>query len=94
MILGVCPEPNAGPIPTELVYARFPFLFFNLLQHGGFVLTTFLLVLLVGLGFVSGSIWILTAAIGALVAKLFPLALVLFAIVGAAYLAYHYFNER
>ncbi len=58
------------------------------------MLTTFLLVLLVGLGFVSGSLWILTAAVGALIAKMFPLALVLFAIVGAAYLANNYFNKR
>jgi hypothetical protein len=58
------------------------------------MLTTFLLVLFVGLGFLSGSVWVLTAAIGALVAKLFPITLVFFAIVGAAYLAFHFYNER
>lgn len=32
MIPGACPLSNAEPIPTPLVYARFPFLFFNLRQ--------------------------------------------------------------
>jgi hypothetical protein len=95
MIPGVCPFLNAEPIPTESVYARFPFLFIHLLKTtGGFVLTTLLLVLLVGLGFVSGSIWILSAAIGALVVKMFPLTLVFFAVVGAGYLAFHYYQQR
>ncbi len=83
-------------MPTQLAYAGFLILFFNLLKFtGGLMLTTLLLVFLVGLGFVSGSIWVLTAAVGALLVKMFPLTLVFFAIAGAGYLAFfYYFNKR
>jgi hypothetical protein len=95
MTPGSGPSSNNERIPTGLIYARFSFHFIHLLKiTGGFVLTTLLLVLLVGLGFVSGSIWILSAAIGALVVKLFPITLVFIAIVGAAYLAFHYYQKR
>ena len=95
MILGFCPLSNNGPIPTQLAYAGFLILFFNLLKFtGGLMLTTLLLVFLVGLGFVSGSIWVLTAAVGALLVKMFPLTLVFFAIVAAVYLAFSYYNQR
>jgi hypothetical protein len=95
MILGFCPQLNTGPIPTQLAYAGFLILFFNLLKFtGGLMLTTLLLVFLVGLGFVSGSIWVLTAAVGALLVKMFPLTLVFFAIVAAVYLAFSYYNQR
>jgi hypothetical protein len=95
MTLGVCPKPYTGLMPTQLAYDDFSILFFKLLKFtGGLMLTTFLLVLFVGLGFISGSVWVLTAAVGTLVVKMFPLTLVFFAIVGAGYLAFFYYNQR
>jgi hypothetical protein len=50
--------------------------------------------LFVGLGFLTGSVWVLTAAVGALMVKIFPMTLVFFAIVAAGYLAFSYYNQR
>ncbi len=55
---------------------------------------TLALVLAVVFGFLSGSIWLFTAAVGALTVKLFPIVLVFFAIAGAAYLTFIYYRER
>jgi hypothetical protein len=55
---------------------------------------TLALVTAVVLGFVSGSIWLFTAAIGALMVKMFPILLVFLAIVGIGFLAFNYFNKR
>jgi hypothetical protein len=51
MILGFGPQPNAGPIPTQLAYAGFSFLFFNLLKFTGghMIWVLLLLVVLAGL---------------------------------------------
>jgi hypothetical protein len=86
MILSVCLKSNTGLGLSLLPCPGIPLRFFNLLKFtGGLMLTAFLLVLFVRLGFISGSVWVLTAAVGTLVVKIFPLTLVLFAIVGAGY---------
>ncbi len=55
---------------------------------------TLLLVFAVVLGFLSGSIWIFTAAVGALMVKMFPILLVLLALGAAAFLAFkHYYRK-
>jgi hypothetical protein len=79
----------------RLVYARFLFPFFHLRQITEVkLLTIFLIMLFVGLGFLTGSVWVLTAAVGALMVKIFPMTLVFFAIVAAGYLAFSYYNQR
>ena len=55
---------------------------------------TLLLVLAVVLGFLSGSIWLFSAAVGALMVKMFPILLVLLVLAGAAFLAFKYFYRR
>lgn len=55
---------------------------------------TLLLVLAVVLGFVSGSIWLFTAAVGALMVNMFPILLVLLALVAAAFLIFKYYYRR
>ena len=55
---------------------------------------TLALVVAVVLGFVSGSIWLFTAAVGALMFKMFPILLVFLAIVGISFLALKYFKKR
>jgi hypothetical protein len=58
------------------------------------VLLTLLLVFAVVLGFVSGSIWLFTAAVGALMVKMFPILLVLLALGAAAFLIFkHYYRK-
>ncbi|MBK6510928.1 MAG: hypothetical protein IPG06_16775 [Haliea sp.] len=61
---------------------------------GGFCLLTLLLVLAVVLGFISGSIWLFTAAVGALMVNMFPILLVLLALVAAAFLIFKYYYRR
>jgi hypothetical protein len=57
-------------------------------------LFTLLLVLAVVLGFLSGSIWLFTAAVGALMIKMFPILLVLLVLAGAAFLVFkHYYRK-
>lgn len=55
---------------------------------------TVALVVAVALGFVSGSLWLFTAAIGALMVKMFPILLVFLAIAGIGILAFKYFYKR
>ena len=50
-----------------------------------------LLLTAVVLGFLSGSIWLFTAALGALMVKMFPVLLILLAIGVAAFLAFKYY---
>jgi len=52
-----------------------------------------LLITAVVLGFLSGSIWLFTAALGALMVKMFPVLLVLLAIGAAAFLAFNYYRK-
>jgi hypothetical protein len=53
-----------------------------------------LLVAAVILGFISGSVWFFTAALSALMIKMFPILLVVIALAGGAVLAVrHYFNK-
>lgn len=47
----------------------------------------------VGLGCLSGSIWLFTAVIRALLAKLFPLLLMLLAIGGSGILAFNHYRK-
>ena len=55
---------------------------------------TVALVVALALGFVSGSIWLFTAAVGALMVKMFPILLVLLALGGAGFLAFkHYYRK-
>ncbi len=54
-----------------------------------------LLIAAVILGFLSGSIWLFTAALGALMVKMFPILLVAIAIAGGGLLAFKYYiNKR
>ena len=55
---------------------------------------TLALVVAVVLGFVSGSIWLFSAAVGALMVKMFPILLVFLTIVGIGFLAFKYFKKR
>ena len=53
-----------------------------------------LLIAAVVLGFLSGSVWFFTAALSALLIKMFPILLVVIALAGGAVLAFrHYFNK-
>jgi hypothetical protein len=53
-----------------------------------------LLIAAAALGFLSGSIWLFTAALGALMVKMFPILLVAIAITGGAVLAFKYYFNR
>jgi hypothetical protein len=53
-----------------------------------------LLIAAVVLGFLSGSIWLFTAALGALMVKMFPVLLIAIAITGGAALAFKYYFNR
>lgn len=53
-----------------------------------------LLMAAVFLGFLSGSIWLFTAALGALMVKMFPILLVAIAIAGGGLLAFKYYIKR
>ena len=55
---------------------------------------TLALVVAVVLGFVSGSIWLFSAAVGVLMVKMFPILLVFLAIAGIGFLAFNYFKKR
>lgn len=55
---------------------------------------TLALVFAVVLGFVSGSIWLFTAAVGALMVKIFPIFLVLLVLGAAAFLAFKHYYRR
>jgi len=46
------------------------------------------------LGFFTGSLWLFTAAISALVLKTFPILLLLLAISGAAFLVFRHYYRR
>ncbi len=53
-----------------------------------------LLVAAVILGFISGSVWLFTAALGVLMVKMFPILLVAIAIGGGGLLAFkHYYRN-
>ena len=47
-----------------------------------------------GLGFLSGSIWLFSAAIAALMVKLFPVLLIAIVIGGGAVLAFKFYFRR
>jgi hypothetical protein len=57
-------------------------------------LISLLLVLAAVLGFLSGSIWLFTAALGALVVTAYPLLLIAIAIAGGGLLAFKYYFRR
>jgi hypothetical protein len=46
------------------------------------------------LGFLSGSIWLFTAALGALMVKMYPILLIAIAVVGGGLLAFNYYFKR
>jgi len=46
------------------------------------------------LGFLSGSIWLFTAALGALMIKMFPILLLTAALVGGGLLAFRYYLNK
>jgi hypothetical protein len=74
MILGLCPKPNTGPIPTKLAYVRFSLLFFNLLQiKGGSMLLILILVAAAVLAIAANSVRLFLLACLALAITLFPL---------------------
>jgi hypothetical protein len=54
-------------------------------------LISLLLLTAIVLGFLSGSIWLFTAALGALMVKMFPILLVAVAIAVGGFLAYKYY---
>jgi hypothetical protein len=55
---------------------------------------TLFLVAAATIGFLGGSLWLFTAAIGFLLVKMFPILLVVLAIAGAAFLAFnHYYRN-
>ena len=54
---------------------------------------TLALVVAVVLGFVSGSFWLFTAAVGVLMVKIFPILLVFLAVAGIGFLAFKYFRS-
>ena len=53
-----------------------------------------LLIAAVVLGFLSGSVWFFTAALSALMIKMFPILLVVIALVGGGVLAFRYYFNR
>ena len=74
MTLGVCPEPNAGPIPTDLVYRRFSLRFFNLLKSTGGQMIWVLLLLVVLAGLFINSVRLTLLGILVLLIRMHPLA--------------------
>ena len=54
---------------------------------------TVALVIAVALGFVSGSLWLFSAAVGALMVKMFPILLVFLAIAGIGFLAFKFYRS-
>jgi hypothetical protein len=77
---------NAEPMPNP----GFPFP--NHLEKGGLLLT-FLLLLAVGLSFVSGSVWLVSITLSALLIKLYPVLLVLAAAGCGAFLLIRYLRR-
>ncbi len=53
-----------------------------------------LLAMIAVLGFLSGSIWLFTAALGALMVKMYPILLIAIAVVGGGLLAFNYYFKR
>jgi hypothetical protein len=54
----------------------------------------FLLVLATTLGFLSGSVWLFSIALGTLMVKMFPILLVAIALVGGGLLAFRYYMNK
>ena len=46
------------------------------------------------LGFMSGSLWFFTVAISALLMKMYPVLVLLAALIGLSYLAYRYYERK
>ena len=53
-----------------------------------------LLVAIATIGFLGGSLWLFTAALGVLMVKMFPILLVAIVICGAGLLAFKYYCRR
>ena len=88
MTSGISPNPNAGPIPIQLVYVRFSLLFIYLQEVSVF---TMLFVLIAAAALFSGAPWLFSFALTALLITIFPVLIVLLVIGAvAAGLIYHY----
>jgi hypothetical protein len=70
-----------------------PYVSSTYFKQGG-ILISLLLVLAAVLGFLSGSIWLFTAALGALMVKMYPILLIAIAIAGGGLLAFKYYFRR
>lgn len=92
MILGVCSKPNAEPIPTQLVYARFPLDFFNLLQITGGLMLTVLAVLAFFAALAMGSLPLLGIAIIGLAFKIYPIVALLVIAAATAWAINHFWR--
>ena len=53
-----------------------------------------LLVLAITLGFLSGSVWLFSIALGTLMVKMFPILLLAVALVGGGLLAFRYYINK
>jgi hypothetical protein len=74
MNLGFGPKPYTGLMPTELVYAGFSFLFFNLLKFTGGHMIWVLLLLVVLAGLFINSVRLTLLGILVLLIRMHPLA--------------------
>jgi hypothetical protein len=89
MSLAFLPDFNAGPITN--LFARtgsmpgFPYFSFTYCKSRYYYLLTLLLFLAVGLSFASGSVWLVSITVTALVINIYPTVLLLLAFMAVAF---------